>query len=97
MGGVEKNGDHYAISAKLINGLIMAIFGAIFTIGGYMVVWAVQDSARNSTMDNRLGFIERELTQIEGRFDNYPPDWLVMRVNNNSVAIRELETDMRND
>lgn len=86
----DENG-HYRISAKLVHSLIMTIFASILSIAGYMVIWASTDSARNATLDNRLGYIERELNRIDSRFQEYPPQWLVEDVQENSSNIRRLE------
>jgi len=51
---VEREDDHYRISAGLVHKLIAAIFATLIGISGYMVVWGLDDRAYKADMIRRV-------------------------------------------
>lgn len=66
MKGVEDRESEagYFIPAKLVNGLIVAIFGSLLTISGYMVVWGLNDAAFKARVLTELGYLKARVIEI---------------------------------
>ena len=90
-----KDSDHYVISARLVHILIGAITSSLLGIAAYMVIWANADAAHKATLDNRINYMSLDIMRLENRIETglaeRPPEWLRNQVNNNTLAIRELE------
>jgi hypothetical protein len=59
----------YKLPSTLVHRAIGSIIGSICLIGGYMVIWAVNDSAFKARIEERLIQIERRMARIEERTD----------------------------
>ena len=51
--------DSYQISSSLVNRLIAAIIIAIISIGGYMIVWAINDAQWKGRLEERWMTMEK--------------------------------------
>ena len=67
--------DSYTIDSSLVNKLIAAIIAAILAIGGYMALWAINDSAWKARMDERWGSVLSVMTQYESSIDKLEDDY----------------------
>ena len=63
----DRENGKYIISARLVHGLIVAIFSALLGIAGWMVVWAANDSKWKGGMQADLQNFERALGKIEAQ------------------------------
>ena len=66
----EEGNGFYRISSRLVHMAIIAIIGALLSLGGYMVAWALNDSywksaknERDAAQEARLAVIEAQLMQ----------------------------------
>ena len=55
----------YQIDSGLVHKLIWTIIAAILSIGGYMVVWAINDSRFKQEVRTTLVHINRHIEQFE--------------------------------
>ena len=62
---VKKVGENYQLPARLVHNLIRSIFGSILVIGGYMIIWAINDAAWKAALDVRIGQIEETLKGMD--------------------------------
>jgi hypothetical protein len=90
-----ENGDVYRIDAKLVHALILAIFGAIVTIGGYMIAWDRSYAAKVAVDIEWRGYVTDTLDKILVRLDNGVIERLDERVNSLNARVEQLEK--RND
>ena len=67
----SKDQGGYFIPAKVVNGLIIAIFTSLFTIGGYMVVWGLNDAAFKSRVLTELGYLKARVIEIGDDMDDH--------------------------
>ena len=96
----EREKDGYFVPASLVNKLIIAIFGSLVAVGGYMIVWAINDArwkagqdANISGLRDEIGNLEQDIEDIDERFDEYPPFWLTQQVEKNSEEIQRHERE----
>lgn len=62
-----RNGNRYEVPARLVHWLLISIIGAIVSIGGYMVAWAINDAAVNASRDAALRAVSRRVQTWEDR------------------------------
>ena len=65
----ERRPDEYQVPSTLVHRALFSIIGGICLIGGYMVIWAVNDSAFKARIEERLTQIERRIARIEVQKD----------------------------
>jgi len=56
---------HYIIPTSLVSKLIIAIFGSLIGIGGYMVVWAINDGRWKTIIDERMASTQSTLKILQ--------------------------------
>jgi len=83
--------DTYIISQKLVNALIISIFGSLLGIAGYMVIWAQTDSAFKADLMARIVFIERDVGSVKTKVDGGILPLAHERIENISGRLREVE------
>ena len=57
--------DNYTIPAALVNKLIAAILISLISISGYMLVWAVNDSAWHAREQQRVDTLVKHVDRLE--------------------------------
>ena len=62
---IKKADEAYELPARLVHNLIRSIFGTIVIIGGYMIIWAINDAAWKAQLDIRIEKIEQALMAID--------------------------------
>lgn len=64
---VSAREPQYQIPASLVHRLITSIIVAIVTIGGYMILWAINDAASKASWAERLNQMEKRLDRDVGK------------------------------
>jgi hypothetical protein len=63
--------NEYHVPSTLVHRALFSIIGGIVVIGGYMVIWAVNDSAFKARIEERLAQIERRMARMEVQKDGH--------------------------
>jgi hypothetical protein len=63
--------NEYHVPSALVHRALFSIIGGIVVIGGYMVIWAVNDSAFKARIEERLAQIERRMARMEVQKDGH--------------------------
>jgi hypothetical protein len=61
--------ETYAVPSPLVHRALASIIGGICVIGGYMIIWAVNDAAFKARIEERLMQIERRMVRMEHQTD----------------------------
>jgi hypothetical protein len=59
-----KYGNLYSVPAPLVHNILKSVVGAILILGGYMVVWGINDATFKATVITKLTFIDARITEI---------------------------------
>ena len=60
----DKEHGGYMIPAGVVNALILGIFATIFTVGGYMIVWGLNDASFKAQVLTELGYLKARVVEI---------------------------------
>jgi len=61
--------DAYQVPARLINFLVYAIFGALVSIGAYMVAWNRSDNSWKASLMERMDNVQEKLGSLQQKID----------------------------
>ena len=91
MTGLEENhhaGKHgYFMPANLVNKLIVAIITAILTIGGYMILWAINDAAYKTLQETKIDVVTAQLALVNAKVTTMQTDGILPRAQERINAI----------
>ena len=60
----DPSGEAYRIPAPLVHNILKSIVGAFIFIGGYMVVWGINDAAFKSKVLTELSWMKSRVSEI---------------------------------
>lgn len=83
---IARDEGRYLVPVALVHWAITSIILGIITIGGYMVIWAVNDASWKASQQEKLSKIESSVVKMELMMSVVPT---------NTEKIRQLEDKVR--
>jgi hypothetical protein len=85
----------YTFNARLVHGLILAIFASLISIAGYMILWAQNDASFKADLIRRLQVQERDVAIIQMQISQGVLPLARQRLETVEREVRELQADLR--
>ena len=93
------NEHGYFLAAGLVNKLIAAIILAIISVGGYMIVWALNDAEWKAAQAAKMDTVVRKADAFDFHLLNHPDrdlDRRIIRLEDKDVVILEKVEKLEN-